>query len=157
MRDRAQVARSRTDFLQRLLGGGLDDVDEVGAGAAVGAAGEPLEVDAVDRAVSQVRGAGSPRAPARSGGSTSSVRSSRPGRRSAVSMSHGWLVAAEHEHAVVVGLRAVELGQQLVDDVAARRVAQVAALLAERVELVEEEHARRGARAASNARAGGVS
>ncbi len=29
-----------------------------------------------------------------SGGSTSSVRSSRPGRRSAVSTSHGWLVAA---------------------------------------------------------------
>src|SRR3954469_5601193 len=41
----------------------------------------------------------------------------------------------EDEDALVVGLCAVELGQQLVDDVAPRRVAQVAALLAESVEL----------------------
>jgi hypothetical protein len=51
----------------------------------------------------------------------------------------------EHEDALVVGLSAIELGEQLVDEAAARGVAHVAALLAERVELVEEEHARRRA------------
>jgi hypothetical protein len=51
----------------------------------------------------------------------------------------------EHEDALVVAARAVELGQQLVDDVAPGGAAQLAALLAERVDLVEEDHARRAA------------
>ena len=50
----------------------------------------------------------------------------------------------EDEHALVVGVGAVELGEEQVDDVAERgaRRAQVGAALADRVELVEEQHTR---------------
>src|SRR5687767_4380298 len=49
----------------------------------------------------------------------------------------------EHEDALVVVAGRVELGQELHNDVSAGRVRQMAALLAEGVDLVEEEHARR--------------
>ena len=49
---------------------------------------------------------------------------------------------AEYEHAVVVGIGAVELGEEQVDDVAQRCAggAQVRPALSDRIELVEEQH-----------------
>ena len=78
----------------------------------------------------------------RSGGRTSSIRSNRPGRRRAGSTSHGWFVAPRTNTPSRVARR-VHLGEQLVHDVAhGARVGQVRALLAERVDLVEEQHTR---------------
>ncbi len=49
----------------------------------------------------------------------------------------------QDEHALVGAVEAVELGEKLVDDLAARTVAHVGAIGAQRVHLVEEEHAGR--------------
>jgi hypothetical protein len=51
----------------------------------------------------------------------------------------------EHEHALVRRAHPVELGEELVDELADRRRADVASLRTEGVDLVEEQHARRRA------------
>ena len=132
-------------FLQRLLGGGLDDVDEVGAASSRRCGGRawPTSTPSIGRSCERLA---EDRLARRQVGREHEQRAVQPARAAQRGVDVPRMVRrAEHEHAVVVGLRAVELRQQLVDDVAARRVAQVAALLAERVELVQEEHARRGA------------
>ena len=56
----------------------------------------------------------------------------------------------QHEHPVVPAGDGVELEQQLVDRAAHRRAAQLAAALPERVDLVQEQHRGRAARAVAN-------
>jgi hypothetical protein len=138
--DRAHLAAAQR-VLQRALGGHLDEVHEVRARAAVRLGGEPVDVDGVDRPLGQR--AAQDRSPGGPVGRQHEHRAVQPAGAPQRGVDVPRVVGGgEDEDALVVGLRAVELGQELVDDVASAAVAQVRALLAERVELVEEQHAR---------------
>ena len=71
------------------------------------------------------------------------MRSKRPGRRRAWSTSHGWFVAPRTNTSSLTPAKPSSLGEQLGDDIAAGRSAQLAAAHPDGVELVEEHHARR--------------
>jgi len=119
-------------------------VRDVGSREAVGRAGQPAQVD---------RGDGSPlQVVAEDGLAGGGVR--RQHQQGAVEPARAAhrlvdvprvVGGGQHEHALVALSHVVELGQQLVDRAAHRAVPQLRALLAERVDLVEEQHARRAA------------
>ena len=75
------------------------------------------------------------------------MRSKRPGRRKARVQVPGGVGGGQHQDAFVRCGHPVQLGQELVDQLAARALAHVGAVGGQRVHLVEEKHARRvGAR-----------
>ena len=116
---------------------------EVGAAAAVGLARELGHVDLLDRAL--LERLAQDRLARRLVGREHQHGAVEPARSPQRGVHVPRVVGRrQDEHALVVVLGAVELRQQLVDDVAPAVMAQVAALLAERVELVEEQHARSG-------------
>ena len=133
-------------LLQRQLGGGLDDVHEVRAAAAVGAAGElgRRRPPSIGRSSSALR-----RIASRAGwsGGSTSTRAVQPARAAAARCrrpTDGWSRRARRRPRCRACAPSSSASSWLTT-LRPAVVAQVAALLAERVELVEEEHARRGA------------
>ena len=141
------VSGSRHARLHRLaelgLDGEVDDRFQVGAREVVGLLGEMIVIDVLRPACP---GRSSRRMAARackSGGGTKRMRSNRPGRRNAGVEMPGRIRRRQNQDAFVAAADPIELGEELVDELAPAAGAQVGPAGGQGIDLVEEEHARR--------------
>src|SRR5439155_14842426 len=126
--------------LHRQLGGGFTHMGQISSREAVSTPRYRGEIEASDRAVAQVVLKDRlPRLLVRRSDECQAVKTARA-EQCRIDVP-GMIRCSEREHTFVTGPDAIELGEQLVDDVTAGAMAQLATFEADGIEFIEEEDA----------------